>query len=138
MAKIKYDIDAMKFMSMFESMTRSKLKDCVISENAVTFIVKENEIAKAIGKAGINVKNLERLLNKKVRIVEFSEDIAKFIQSLTYPAKIKEIKQEEGVVTITAADTRSRGLLIGRGANILRAYEAIVKRFFEIDEIKVV
>ena len=29
----------MKFMSMFESMTRSKLKDCIISEALITFVI---------------------------------------------------------------------------------------------------
>jgi len=137
MTRIKYNIDAMKFMSMFESMTKAKLKDCIISESMITFIVEENEIAKAIGKGGANVRKLESMLNKKVKIAEFSDDLAKFIQSLAYPAKIREIKKDGRIVVITAADTQSRGLIIGRGASVLRAYEAIVKRFFDIDEIKV-
>ncbi len=137
MARIKFNIDAMKFMSLFESMTGAKLKDCIISENLVTFIVGEGEIAKAIGKAAVNVKKLEQKLKKKIKIAEFSDDIVKFIQSLTYPAKIKEVEKEEGIIKITAADSQSRGLLIGREANILRAYEAIVKRYFDIEEIKV-
>ncbi len=137
MVRIKFDIDAMKFMSLFEAMTRAKLKDCIISENLITFIVEEGEIAKAIGKSAVNVKKLEIKLKKKVKIAEFSDDIVKFIQSLTYPAKIREVQKEEGIVKITAADSQSRGLLIGREANILRAYEAIVKRYFDIEEIKV-
>jgi N utilization substance protein A len=136
--RIKYDLETMKLMSMFESVTRSKLKDCIISESLVTLVVEEGEIAKAVGKGGSNAKSLERKLNKKVRIVEFSDDLVKFIQNMTYPAKIKEVKNEEGIVTITPADSQSRGLLIGRGASILRSYEAIVKRFFDIQEIKVV
>ena len=138
MARIKYDLETMKLMSMFESITHSKLKDCIITESLVTLIVEEGHIAKAVGKGGSNAKNLERKLNKKVRIVEFSSDLVKFIQNMTYPAKIKEVKNEEGIVTITSADSQSRGLLIGRGASILRSYEAIVKRFFDITEIKVV
>lgn len=137
MSRIKFDIDAMKFMSLFESMTGAKLKDCIISENLVTFIVEEGEIAKAIGKSAANVRKLEQKLKKKVKIAEFSDDIVKFIQSLTYPAKIEEVEQEEGIVKIKAADNQSRGLLIGREANILRAYEKIVKRYFDIEEIKV-
>jgi N utilization substance protein A len=137
MARIKYDIDAMKFMSMFEGMTGAKLKDCIISENMVTFIVEDGEIAKAIGKKGINVRRLESSLKKRVKIAEFNDNLAKFIENIVYPAKVRTVKQEDKIVTLTAADTRSRGLLIGRGASILRGYEAIVKRFFDIEEIKV-
>lgn len=137
MARIKYNIDAMKFMSLFESITRAKLRDCIISENSVIFIVEENEIAKAIGKNAMNVRKLESLLKKKVKIVEFSDDLVKFMQNLAYPAKIKEAVHEDRILRLTAADSQSRGLLIGRGAAILRSYEAIVKRYFDIDEIKV-
>lgn len=137
MARIKYDIDAMKFMSMFESMTGAKLKDCIISEGVITFIVEEGELGKAIGKKGSNVRRLENSFKKKIRISEFSDNLVKFIQNLTYPAKIEEVKRDDNTVIITAADSQSRGNLIGRGASILRAYEAIVKRYYDIEEIKV-
>lgn len=137
MTKIKFDIDAMKIMSMFESMTGAKLKDCINSEDAIIFIVEEGEIGKAIGKKGMNVRRLENSLKKKIKISEYNENIAKFIESLVYPAKVREIKQEEKIVTITAADSQSRGLIIGRAASILRNYESIVKRYFDIEEIKV-
>jgi N utilization substance protein A len=137
MEKIKFDLQAMKIMSLFESITRAKLKDCIISEKVITFIVEENEIAKAIGKKASNVRRLENSLKRKIKIVEFSDNIAKFIENLAYPAKIDQIEQDEKVVKIKAADIQSRGLLIGREANILRANEAIVKRYFDIEEIKV-
>lgn len=138
MTKIKYDIDAMKFMSMLESMTHAKLRDCIISDNLVTFVVDEGEIGKAVGRKGANVRMLENKLKKKMKIVEFSEDLARFIENLAYPAKVKEVQIEDKIVKVTAEDSQSRGLLIGRGAVILRAYEAIVKRFFDVEEIKVV
>lgn len=137
MTKIKFDINTMQIMSLFEKMTRANLKDCIISENLIVFIVDENEAAKAIGKKGINVKNLERGLKKKIKIVEFSDDIVRFVQNLAYPAKIERAEHDGKILTLTAVDMQSRGFLIGRGASILRNYESIVKRYFDIDEIKV-
>ena len=137
MSRIKFNIDAMKFMSLFEAMTRAKLKDCIITDALITFIVEEGEIAKAIGKGAANIKKLEAKLKKKIKIVEFSHEITKFIQSLVYPAKVSDLDCDGKIVTITAADSKSRGLMIGREANILRAFEAIAKRYFEIEEIKV-
>jgi len=52
--------------------------------------------------------------------------------------KVVDIKQEEKVVVLTAADTKTRGILIGRQAQNLRNFEKIVKKYFDIDEIKVV
>ena len=138
MTKIKFDIDAMKIMSLFENMTGANLKDCIISEGLIIFIVKDGEIGKAIGKKGMNIRKLEYSLKKKIKIAEYNENLAQFIENLVYPAKVREVKQEEKLITITAADSQSRGLIIGRGASILRNYESIVKRYFDIEEIKVV
>lgn len=138
MIKIKFDIDTMKIMSLFESMTGANLKDCINSEGLIIFIVNDGEIGKAIGKKGINIRKLEYSLKKKIKVTEYNENLAQFIENLVYPAKVKEVKQEEKLITITAADSQSRGLIIGRGASILRNYESIVKRYFDIEEIKVV
>ena len=60
-----------------------------------------------------------------------------FIKNLTYPIDIKDIKQENGIVTITAEDTESRGILIGRDRHNLDMMKSIVKRYFNVADIKV-
>jgi len=128
----------MKLMSMFESMTRSKLKDCFENKGTVVFVVMPGEIGKAIGKGAVNIKRIEGMLKKKIRVIEFNEDLAAFVKNVIMPNKAENISYGEGVVTITPTDSRSRGYLIGRAAEILRNNEEIVKRYFpELKEIKV-
>lgn len=136
--KIKYDADLMKIMSLFETLTQAKLKDCVIDSEKMFFIVEENQAAKAIGKKGVNIRKLEGILKKKVKIVEYNTNIEKFIMNLIYPLKVKNIEQNDGVVTLSAEDLKTRGYLIGREAKNLRQFESIIKRYFEIEELKVV
>lgn len=138
MTKIKYDINIMKYMSLFESLTQSKLKDCIVTEQNVIFIVEENQIGKAIGKNGINAKKLEGILNKKIKISEFSPNVLQFIKNFIYPLKIRDINEENKIVTIIGQDTNTKGLLIGRDARNLNNLKSIVKRYFDIDDIKVV
>ena len=139
MQKIKYDMSLMKFMSLFENITQAKLKDCFVDDFKQTiFVVVEGQIGKAIGKKGSNVKRIESMLNKRIKIVEFSQDMIQFVKNIIYPIQAKEIAEEEGIITITPAETKSRGFLIGRGAANLRNYEKIVKRYFDISEIKVI
>lgn len=137
--KIKYDLNLMKFMSFFESLTNTRLKDCFIDKNSLlVFVVEENQIAKAIGKKGVNVKNIKEKLNRKIKIVEFNPHLEIFIANLINPLKAKEIKIDEKIVTIVGPDTKTKGLLIGRNGQNLRNYEEIVNRYFDINEIKVV
>jgi transcription termination/antitermination protein NusA len=136
-AKIKYTVDDMKFISVFENVTKAKVKDCVITNNNVLFIVHPDEIGKAVGKKGVNVHTLERILKKKIRIVEFAPLCADFIENLVFPSKIKQVTEADGIVIIQPQDLKTRGQLIGRNASTLRGFEAIVKRYFPIKELKV-
>lgn len=137
MSRIKYNIDLMKFMQLFENITRAKLKDCIANEH-LTFVVEENEIGRAIGKGGSNVRRLEELLHKKIKIVEFNADIKQFIRNFIMPLQVKEINDENGIITIIGPDTKTKGLLIGRDRKNLENLKDVVKRYFKVEDIKVI
>jgi N utilization substance protein A len=125
-------------MALFEQVTHVGVKDCFLQNERLIFVVKEGDIGKAIGKGGVNIKKIENMVKKKVKIVEHSDDLAKFVANVVAPVKVKEVSVEDDVVVVTPVDSMGRGLLIGRGAVNLRGFEDIVKRFFSIKEIKVV
>ncbi len=136
--KIKYDLDLMKFISLFESLTNANVKDCISNEDMLIFIVDEGQIGKAVGKNGANVKRLSSMLKKKLKVVEFNADKLQFIKNYIYPLKATDIQEENNIITISGPDTKTRGLLIGRNAKNLNDLKDIVKRFFEFEDIKVV
>jgi len=137
MAKITLSLEVMQLMTMFENMTGAKLKDCIIRGKSAYFIVQENEIGKAIGKRGSNVKRLERIIKRPIHIIEFHEKIADFIKGMVYPAEIKEVQMQGDKVIITPQDLKSRGLIIGKNAENLRFFEQTTQRYFPISEIRV-
>ncbi len=98
----------------------------------------KGQLGKAVGKKAANVKKLEKMLNRKIKILEFNPEIIVFIKNLIYPLKAKDIKKEDKTITIEGPDTRTKGLLIGKNAKNLRNTEKIVKKYFDIDEIKVI
>ena len=136
--KIKFDIDLITFLGMFDKITRVHASDCFKQDNRLVFVVAEGMAGKAVGKAGQHIKKLESLLKKKIKIVEKNDDLIIFVNNVIHPNKAKEIREEDGIVTITPVDSVTRGYLIGREAVNLRNYEKIVMRYFDIKEIKVV
>jgi len=134
--RIKYDENILKYMSLFESITGAKLKDCIVEDNLI-FIVEEGEIGKAIGKKAANVRMVENVLKKKIRIIEFSSDVSIFVRNLVYPIKVESVSQENGILTIEAKGIETKSRLIGRDRGNLENIKKIVKRYFSIDEIKV-
>ena len=137
MARIKYNIDVMRYISLFESLTGAKVKDCVVNDK-VLFIIHENDMGKAIGKHGSNIKRVENTLKKSIKLVEFNNDVSQFVQNLISPLKAKEIKEEDGTVTIYGEDTKTKGILIGRDRHNINSIKDIVKRYFKVEEVKVV
>ena len=136
MTRIKYTSDIMKYMSMFESLTGAKLKDC-IADDSIMFIVQENDMGRAIGKNGSNIKRVESLLKKKIKLIEFSSNVTQFVGNLINPIKAKEIKEEDGIVNIYAEDVKTKGMLIGREKHKINSINDIVKRYFQVKEVKV-
>ncbi|MFC1800968.1 NusA-like transcription termination signal-binding factor [Nanoarchaeota archaeon] len=135
--KIKYTKELLALMSIFSAVTGSRLKDCFEIEDLIYFVVEEGQIGKAVGKGAINVKKLQEKFNKKVKIVEFSHDLVKFIKNLIFPFKVDNIAEEENVVVLRSEDRQTKGLLIGRNAKNLKVMTNVVKRYFNINEIKV-
>ena len=128
----------MKLMYFFESSTNSKLKDCFIDENKLlTFVVSE-KMGLAVGKNGETAKKLESQLKRKIKIVLFSENMEEFISNLLLPLKIRGIELTADKKILITPTPESRGYIIGRGGSNLRNYESILKRYFDIEEIKVV
>ena len=127
----------MKIITLFESMTGAKVKDC-ISDEKLIFIMEENEMGRAIGRNGANIKKMEDVLKKKIKLAEFSNDVLQFVKNMIYPIEALDIRQEEGAITIHGKDTNSKAMLIGRERKNINHLSSIVKRYFDIKEIKVV
>ncbi|MBI2659238.1 NusA-like transcription termination signal-binding factor, partial [Candidatus Woesearchaeota archaeon] len=101
--------ESMKLITLFEFMTGAKVKDC-ISNDRLIFVMEENEMGKAIGKNGINIKRMENKLRKKVKLVEFSSDVLQFVRNMVYPIELSGIKQENNNLIISAKDTQARAM----------------------------
>ena len=136
MNKIKYDIDPMKFMAMFESLTHISPKDCISGEPLI-FVVNRGDIARAIGKNASNIHRLEGMLKKRVKIIEFNDDVCMFIRNVIAPLKVAEVSLEENKITIKDPDTKVKGMIIGRDSTNLNKTKEIVSRYFEFEDIVV-
>ena len=136
--KITFNTEMLKFMNLFETLTHAKLKDCFFDREKLVFLVEPGEMGKALGRNKANIMKLEKMLNRKIKIVEFSPNRLQFITNYLAPLRITDIKEEGDLIIITGADTKTKGLIIGIKARNLRNLEKIVSKYFKIDEIKVI
>ncbi|MDO8660800.1 MAG: NusA-like transcription termination signal-binding factor [Candidatus Woesearchaeota archaeon] len=137
MNTITLDTNAIQSIQLFERFTRARCRDYIPQETISLFIVEPDNIGKAIGKQAVHVKQLEQALRKKIRIIEYSAELRQFLENVIAPLRIARFEEHDGIILLTAKDLKTRGMLIGRNASHLRAYETIIKRHFPIQEIKV-
>lgn len=136
--KITFDTELLKLMALFENITHAKLKDCFFDREKLVFLVDPGEMGKALGKNKMNIVKLEKMLKRKVKIVEFNDNRLQFITNYLAPLRIIDVKEEDDIVTVTGADTKTKGLIIGIKAQNLRNLEKIVGKYFTVQEIKVI
>ncbi len=125
---MKLTQDSIQYINLFERLTRANVKACFINAQLI-FIVEQGYMSKAIGKNGINVKKFENLVNKKIKIVEYSKDPVIFVKNLIFPLKIKEAVLNNDLIEIQA-DTNTKALLIGRNSQNLAHLNDIIKNYF--------
>ena len=132
MVKAKINLEVIKIMALFESVTGARLKDCVVDDKAY-FIVQPNQSGIAIGRNGANIKKVESLIKKKSIVIEYSEDKLQFAKNVANIHGNLKI----GIIEIKCNDVQTKSILIGRGRQNINFIESMIKRHFNISSIAV-
>ena len=124
-------------MSLFENLADVKVKDVYLKEDLIVFVIEKGGMWKAIGKNGSQIKKIQDVLKKKIKVVEFDENVEKFVENLLKPIEVEKVEFLEGIVEIRAKDMRTKGLLIGRESKNLKEMQDVLNRYFKIDVVKI-
>ena len=146
---IKIDRESMELISLFNNISGAIIKDCLVfkspenSSEVIIFLVKKQDVGKAIGKAGEHVKDLMTKLQKKIDVIPFSENLDEFIQFILNTTKnsiqvqsieIKESKIGKKTVIISVRP-QDRGKAIGKDGSMIRKIKGLVLRHFEVNNV---
>jgi len=130
--------EEMRYMSLFERMTESVVRDCVERDETVVFVVESGEMGKAIGKGGANIDRVRRSINKNVEVIEHSEDEADFVANTFQPAAIENVEVDDedgGKVAYVEVVESDKGLAIGKDGENIETAKQLAQRHYEFDDI---
>lgn len=136
---VKLSSESIRYLTLFESLTGASLKDCIVKDEKIVFVVRKGEMGAAIGKGGINIEKIKELVGKRVEVVEHSDDPVEFVENIFKPIDVDVRLQEKDnkKVIQVSVNPQYKGLIIGKsGKNINKAKE-LAKRHHEIEDIMI-
>jgi len=138
MVKIRISSDEIQFINLFEKLTGAKARDMVEEENAICFLVNKEDMGLAIGKKGVNIEKVRNTLNKKIYIIEYSEDYGQFVRNIFQPAEIKEVRISQsgkGKNVVLKTSRKSKGTIIGPKGEKIKLARKLLERYFNLEDI---
>ncbi len=133
--KIKFNTDSMAYIALFESSTGAHVKDCLVEEHKLLFVVEEGHAGLAIGKNGTNVKKLQNATTKQIEILEFSKDPVKFAANVFRPLNIRGgyiSERSDGVRILHITAPKNRMLARVK----IKKVKSLVPKYFKIDVVE--
>jgi len=124
---MKISMENIRLMSALEKITGVTPKDCLIEDQLVSYFVPEKDMGKAIGKAAVNIKNLEQKLNKRIEIVAYTakpEDVFAMALEVNYTSS--KVNDQKVIISL---DSASKSKAFKNNARIKRVKELIKRNF---------
>ena len=134
---VKLSTESIRYLTLFENLTGASVKDCIIQDDKVIFVVKKGDMGIAIGRGGINVERMKELIGKKIEVIEHSDDPVEFITNIFKPIKVnvKIIKRRGKKIAQVSVNPQYKGLIIGKGGKNINKAKELAKRHHDIDDI---
>jgi transcription termination/antitermination protein NusA len=132
LVRLKLDTDTLHLSSLIEKLIKVNVKDCFKTHDTVFIIVGMGWIGKAIGKGAVNVKKVQEKVGKKVRFIEYNDNVTTFVKNIVYPLRIEQVFSDDGVLVLKDSSRKIKGQLIGPGGKNLETITRAVNRFFDV------
>ena len=132
----------MRYINLFARTTKVQTTKVFVYNNQVIFAVPKSKVSIAIGKGAINVKKLNDILRKKIKVVAMpsvddDKGVGNFVGDVVAPVEFNkiEIKRDSAVIT---AGRESKAALIGRGRQREKELASVLKNFFGISKFRII
>ena len=126
------DMQHMRYLNLFSKITRVSTRFCFNYNEMIVFCVPKQLVPRALGENQDNLKQINRILRKKIRIIPIPKGVQhakQFIGAIVYPVTFKDLEIADNEIVLTAG-SQSKAALIGRNKRRLLEMQKIVRDFF--------
>ena len=135
------DMQLMRYINLFARTTKVQTTKVFMYNNQIIFAVPKPKVSIAIGKGAVNVKKLNNILRKKIKVVAMpslddNKGIGQFVEDVVSPVEFAKIDIKNDSTVITAG-RESKAALIGRGRQREKELADVLKNFFGIVKFRI-
>lgn len=138
MSEIKLSTEELRYIAMFEQTTGAEIRDCIVDEDRIIYVVKEGNMGAAIGKNGEHINKVKDKVDKHVELIEYSEDPAELIKNAFGPVAVSSVNivdKNDKQYAYVQVSNNSKGLAIGSNGKNIEKVKMIANRHHNIDGV---
>ena len=133
----------MRYIALFESVTKATVMDCLIDDktNRLIFVTKQGDMGLAIGRGGRNINMLRKMFGRPIEVVEYSETPEELIRNSLSPAKVRNIRmaaRPDKKIMVVEVEPKDKALAIGKNGRTIDKTRMLAKRYFQVDHVLIV
>ena len=124
-----------RYIEELRILTRATALDCIIDErfDRIVYLIKEGDMGLAIGRKGNNIRKMQRVLGKRIEMVEYSPDIESFTRNVFKPAEVTGVMKEDGGRLTVYINRSDLGIAIGKGGCTIEKARLLLSRYFDAE-----
>jgi N utilization substance protein A len=141
MAEITLSNETVQYINLASQYSGASIRDCVVEDDRVVFIVEKGQLGIAIGSKAKNLEKLRSLFKKSVKFVEFDEDKTRFVQNLCKPYEVTKVSFEgndSASVARIEVNPRDKSKLIGKGGRNINMIRKMAQRHHQIKDVQII
>jgi N utilization substance protein A len=131
--KVILDQNSIEAINLFQNLTGATVIDHITEEGEIYFVVAEGQYGLAVGKGGSKIKNAEHIFKKTIKVLEYSEDLEKFVKNIVPEAQEIAINNKQIMLKVKPQD---RARVIGKSGKNIKILNKFLQRLFDIEEMK--
>lgn len=135
--KVVLNTENIQLINVFQNLTGSHVLDCVSNEE-IYFVVSKGQYGLAVGKKGMKIKNAERVLKKRIKVFEYSDNLEDFIKNLVPEARQIKVNNKDNAKTVEIKIMNPhRARVIGKGGKNIKVIKHFLERLYDVNDVKI-
>lgn len=131
-----------RYIEELRILTKSIAIDCIVDDgfDRIIYVVKKGDMGLAIGKNGENIRRMQKVLGKRIEMVEEGDSLFEFIRNSLRPIEVLKIidDPESGNIRVLIKKKRDLGIAIGKGGSNAEKIRLLCRRMYNAEVVDIV